>query len=164
MLWPLSNPMDAPGEAALLPCSLMGSIWCMLVVSTGKPCLQIALPWFNPWSHALNLTTQLRNRSESPMLSSLPENCLVFCQARARQKVSPGEAVMPAPKCTLLDGILLGKDVEQPLGQEILEEGTCLLHTHGQWLNLFPQLPQVTSKGGDLAAICHQYFMAKAAR
>lgn len=61
--------------------------------------------------------------------------------------------MMPAPKCTILDGILLGKD--QPLGQEILEEGTCLLHAQDQCLNLFPQLPQVTSKGGDLAAICH---------
>lgn len=78
--------------------------------------------------------------------------------------MSLGEATIPAPKCTLLDGILLGKDLEQPVGQEILEEGSCVLQTQDQWLNLFPQLPQVTSKGGELAAICRQRPMAKVAK
>lgn len=100
------------------------------------------------------------------------ENCLVWCQARTRQKVSQGEAWTPAHKCPVLRGILLGKDLEQLLGQEVLEEeGTCLLHTKGQWLTLSPGLPQhqVTSKvGGDahgeLGATCHQCPMAKAVR
>ena len=71
----------------------------------------------------------------------------------------------------MLGGILLGKDMEQLLGQEILEEGTCLLHTWGQWLSLSPGPPwhQVTSEWeGDahweLGAMYHQCPIAKAAR
>lgn len=68
--------------------------------------------------------------------------------------------------------ILLGKDLEQLLGQEILEEGgICLLHIQGWWLSLSPGPCQhwVTSEGvGDahreLGATCHQYPTAKAAR
>lgn len=75
----------------------------------------------------------------------------VQCQARTRQKMSQGKAQTSGPKCPVLGGIQLGTDLEQLLGQVILEEGaTCLLYTQGKWLTLSPGPPQhqVTSKGG----------------
>lgn len=109
------------------------------------------------------------SRSESPVLFSCPESCLVQCQARARQKVIQGKAWMLALECPKLGGILIGKGLEQLLGQEILEEdGTCLMHTQGQQLNLSPG-HQMTSKGGgdaqgELEAVCHQCPLAEVAR
>lgn len=67
------------------------------------------------------------------MLFGWLEDCLVQCQARARQKVSQGGAWTLAPECPVLGRILLGKDLEQLLGQEILEEeGICLPHIQGR--------------------------------
>lgn len=81
----------------------------------------------------------LRSRSDLPLLFVCPENGFVQRRVTERQKLSQGGAWMPAPECPVLSGIPLGKDLEPPFGQEILEEeGSCLPRTWGWWLSLSP--------------------------
>lgn len=82
------------------------------------------------------------------------------------------KAWTPAPECLVLARVLLGKNSEQLLDQEILEEeDICLPHIQGWWLSLSPGLCwyHLASEGegdahGELGATCHQYPMAKAER